>query len=91
MDVGANIIVSGRVQGVCFRYGTKKQALARGLKGWVKNNYDNSVEVLAYGDKKKIKELIEWCHKGPSLAHVEDVKVEWLEYNEKLSTFKMKY
>ena len=67
-------IVHGRVQGIFFRSNTQKQAAKLGLTGWVKNNDDGTVEVVAEGDKKDLKELLAWCSKGPSIARVENVE-----------------
>lgn len=76
-DARAHLIVSGRVQGVFFRYETQKTAVDLGLKGWVRNRTDGSVELLAEGDKKKIEQLIAWCWQGPSMAKVDNVEVDW--------------
>lgn len=68
--------IKGRVQGVFYRQSTCKEAAARDLFGWVKNNMDESVEVLVFGPDEKVQELIVWCHKGPPSAQVESVVVE---------------
>ena len=62
--------IEGRVQGVFFRAATLEQAGRLGLKGWVRNCPDGSVEVVAEGERKKIEELVSWCHHGPPGAHV---------------------
>lgn len=74
------MIIKGRVQGVFFRYKTQQEAQKLGLNGWVKNNGDGSVEILAEGDKDKLEELIEWCKEGPRSAQVEKVEVKWQKY-----------
>ncbi|MCX8029816.1 MAG: acylphosphatase [Brevinematales bacterium] len=66
--------VFGRVQGVGFRYFVQRNASKLGLKGWVRNVEDGSVEVLAYGDEKSISELLKLLYQGPSMAYVRDVK-----------------
>jgi len=71
--ISYKIIISGKVQGVFFRYNTKQKAISLGLKGYVKNT-ENKVEVLLQGDK--IKEMITWLKKGPKLSKVESVKIE---------------
>jgi acylphosphatase len=61
MLMSVHLIVSGRVQGVCFRAGTRDQALELGLCGWAKNCPDGTVEIHAEGDKKTLEQFIIWC------------------------------
>jgi len=82
-----HILVSGRVQGVLFRQNARARALELGLKGWARNLLDNRVEIVAEGEKEKIKQFIEWCQKGPSLAKVEHVDVIKEEYTGELENF----
>jgi acylphosphatase len=79
MISAANIRITGRVQGVWYRAGANEQAQALGLVGWVRNMPDGSVQGYAEGAKDKIEALVAWCKKGPQLAHVENVDVEWVE------------
>ena len=71
------LTVTGRVQGVWFRYETQKAALEIGLKGIVENMPDGSVHVLAEGKEEQLDRLIEYCRQGPPLARVENVRVTW--------------
>ncbi len=64
------IIVKGRVQGVYFRAYTQKQAGKLKITGYAKNLSNGDVEIVACGEKKRIEELVAWCHKGPMLAKV---------------------
>jgi len=73
-----NIQVTGKVQGVSYRYSTKKKAKSVQLTGWVKNLPDGSVQIYAQGADSSIASLIEWCHHGPASAIVKDVIVEEL-------------
>lgn len=68
--------ISGRVQGVWFRAGTREQALALGLSGYARNLLDGRVEVLAQGDPGALDALQRWLQRGPPLARVERVEVE---------------
>lgn len=77
----AHILISGKVQNVFYRASCMEYAKGLGLKGWVRNNEDGSVEVLAQGEKIKINKLIEWCKQGPPQAKVEEVKISWEEAN----------
>ncbi len=67
--------VAGRVQGVGFRYATRRQALQLQLKGWVKNLPDSRVEVWAEGPADGLQSLVDWCHRGPESAEVEQVEI----------------
>lgn len=67
--------ISGRVQGVAYRYSTRQQALSLGLKGIVKNEPDGSVYAEIEGKEKALQIMIDWCRKGPDLAVVAEVEV----------------
>lgn len=73
----AKIKVFGLVQGVNFRYYTKEQAEKLNLAGWVKNEPDGSVIIIAEGEEENIKKLIDWSKSGPPLASVSNIEVEW--------------
>lgn len=73
----AHVFIAGFVQGVGFRQFVKHSAKQNGITGWVRNVPDGRVEALFQGQKKKIKEIILICKKGPMLSEVEDVVVEW--------------
>ena len=75
--VRARVIIEGRVQGVFFRHHTQEMASRLGLKGWVKNRRDGSVEAIFEGDRDRVDQIIEWCHRGPSGAGVKNVSVTW--------------
>ncbi len=63
-------VISGRVQGVWFRGWTERQARARGLKGWVRNCPDGTVEALFSGGASEVDAMIEDCWSGPPAAKV---------------------
>ena len=71
--------IYGKVQGVWFRAHTKDMADKLGIKGWVRNVPDGSVEAVFEGDDESVEKIIEWCHRGPPLARVEGVEVEYEE------------
>ena len=89
--VRAHVVVTGRVQGVYFRYATRDEADMRGVKGWVRNMRDGGVEAVFEGDKEKVAELIEFCHYGPPAAKVSAVKVTWEEYMGEFKDFSIRY
>jgi acylphosphatase len=70
-----NITIVGRVQGVGFRFAAKTIAISIGIKGFVKNLYNGNVYIEAEGNKAQLGHFIDWCHKGPSYAYVDDVLI----------------
>ena len=74
--------VSGRVQGVGFRYFVRRQADTQQLSGYVKNLADGRVEFLLQGDKMAVQLVLEQIRRGPSYAKVTDVEVEEVETGE---------
>jgi acylphosphatase len=79
--------IEGRVQGVFFRASTMDKARELGLTGWVKNNPDGSVEIVAEGAREVVEELVAWSHKGPRHAVVDNVEVEWEPYLDEYKEF----
>lgn len=69
------MLISGRVQGVFFRYYTREEANRIGLRGWVRNLPDGRVEVLAEGTEEQLRLLESVCRKGPPHARVSDLRV----------------
>jgi acylphosphatase len=67
--------VSGKVQGVGFRYQTSAKARSLGITGWVKNLADGRVEGLAEGEKASVDLFLAWCHQGPGSARVDQVSI----------------
>ncbi len=76
MNICKRCYISGRVQGVAFRYYTQQQAQKLGITGWANNLTDGRVEVLAYGKSDVVNKLCLWLHKGPPSAHVIEVKCQ---------------
>lgn len=66
-----HIIVRGRVQGVGYRAFVQREALRRGVEGWVRNRKDGSVEAVLAGPADVVTALIEICRQGPFAAHVD--------------------
>jgi acylphosphatase len=77
MSERVEILVRGRVQGVYFRASTRDEAQRLGLTGWVRNEPDGSVRLVAEGPRDALESLERWCHHGPPSAHVEDVSATW--------------
>jgi len=70
-----HVFVSGDVQGVFFRYETRKRARGLGLAGWVRNNPDGRVEAVFEGPDEAVDQMVAWCRRGPEHADVRDVEV----------------
>jgi len=84
-------IIKGRVQGVGFRYFTYNKALLYGIKGYVKNLTDGSVEVLAIAEDTVISEFIKVLKKGPSLSKVKNIIANEIGNCPHYNDFKIKY
>ena len=67
------LIVTGRVQGVGYRIWAERTASALGLRGWVRNRRDGSVEALFCGPAQAVKAMVEACRRGPPAARVDHV------------------
>lgn len=70
-------LVSGRVQGVGYRYFVRDAALQLGLAGWVRNTQDGCVQVVAEGPRERLMRLLLLLERGPRLALVDRVQAEW--------------
>ena len=70
------LIITGIVQGVGFRYAMAAQARLLGIRGWVRNRRNGSVEAVIAGDSAQIEEMLAWSRIGPAGAAVDNVLVE---------------
>ncbi len=75
----AQLIITGRVQGVWFRASTKETADNLGIQGWVRNLPDGSVEVNAAGGNAAMEQFIHWCYQGPPGARVSKIDIKEIE------------
>ncbi len=82
-------VVRGRVQGVGFRWFVEREAQVLGVYGWVRNNFDGSVEVLATGSREQLNELRRKLREGPRAARVDDVDESDARPVEGLKTFRI--
>lgn len=85
----ARVFISGSVQGVGYRFFVKSWAKTYGVTGWVKNSSDGKVEAVFQGEKKRIEDLIAKCRKGPFLAEVNDVAVNWEKGGDEFDDFQV--
>ncbi len=91
MKIRRYVKVYGRVQGVFFRANTKTVADKHGVKGYVKNLPDGTVEAVLEGEEEAVKKVIEWMHTGPPLAKVKKLEVREEEYKGEYRDFRIEY
>ena len=85
--IRSHVVISGDVKGMIFKYYTKQKAISLGLKGWVKNLPTGEIEAIFEGLEDKIKEMIEWCKKGPWLIKANKIKVKFSDYKGEFESF----
>ena len=90
-EARAHVIFRGKVQGVFFRANTEGRARELGLKGWVRNLPDGSVESVFEGPREAIKKAIEWCKSSQPRARVTDADIDWEDYRGEFSSFEVRY
>lgn len=89
LRAAAKLVVHGTVQGVFFRQFIKENADKLGLKGYVRNMDDKSVEVIIEGDKEQIGKIIEIIKKGPEHSMIRDVLAEEKKWSGEFKDFKI--
>jgi acylphosphatase len=72
--ISVAVSIEGRVQGVWFRGWMVREADAHGLRGWVRNRRDGTVEAVFVGPPKIVKDMVEACWSGPPAARVSAVR-----------------
>jgi acylphosphatase len=85
----AHVFISGRVQGVNFRWYTQRKAQELGLTGWVRNLWDGRVEAIFEGEEKAVQNAIAWCHIGPPSGRVDNVEVNYETPSDEFSGFRI--
>ena len=83
------VLVSGRVQGVGFRYFTQRTAAELGLTGWVRNLRDGRVEAVAEGERANLEQLLAAIRRGPPSSRVADTQVAWSEASDAMAGFRI--
>jgi acylphosphatase len=86
----AHVNMSGRVQGVGFRYAAADEARERGLAGWVRNLDSGDVEAVFEGPAQAVEDMLRWCREGPPGSFVREVRVDWQEPYEGLADFQIR-
>lgn len=88
--IRVHVYITGRVQGVGYRYSTLNQAQNLGLTGWVKNTHDRRVEAVFEGDENIVEQMLKWCQNGPAMSFVTDIEINRLPYTGEFTTFTIK-
>lgn len=90
-EVEVHVIVTGRVQGVNYRWALREQARARGVRGWVRNRPDGSVEAVLQGPEADVNAILAWMQRGPPGAAVAEVRVQPTEPQERYTGFSIRF
>jgi acylphosphatase len=83
--------IFGHVQGVYFRQYTQQQARKLGLVGWVANERNGTVRVVAEGEEHALEQLVDFLHSGPPAARVERVDTTWSSAMEEFDAFQVRW
>lgn len=83
--------IYGRVQMVMYRDSARRQARKLGLIGWIMNDSDGAVKLIAEGEEENLKQFIDWCYNGPILAKVDKIDIKWQEATSQFKEFEIKY
>jgi len=86
-----HVKIFGKVQGVGFRFSTKMMAKTLGIKGWIRNCEDGSVEAVFEGKESSVEKILEWCKRGPPLARVDGVEVKEEKYEGEFRNFEIRF
>jgi acylphosphatase len=84
-------VVSGRVQGVCFRAATQRAARQAGIRGWVRNLPGRQVEALLQGERPAVEKVLDFLRVGPPGANVTGIDVTWRTPGETFRDFDIRY
>lgn len=88
-NLRAHVFISGRVQGVSFRWFTQRKAQELKLTGWTRNLWDGRVEAVFEGKAEAVRQAVAWCHHGEPPARVSEVDVTYAPYTGEFSSFRI--
>ena len=83
--------ITGRVQGVAFRWETQRVAEQHQVQGWVRNLPDRRVEAVFEGPRPQVEAVLAWCHQGPAIARVDAVDFQWEDFKGEFEGFSITY
>ena len=90
-QIQARVLISGRVQGVSFRWNTQYQAQKLGLTGWVRNIWDGRVEAVFEGPEEVVRQAVAWCHTGQRPARVDKIDVQYRPATGEFKSFRITF
>ena len=90
MQKQAVLTIYGKVQGVFFRESTRRRVKELNLTGWVRNEPDGTVRIVAEGEEKNLTDLIDWCKNSPDRVKVDHADAKWLAATNQFSDFLIK-
>ena len=90
MTVTRHLLITGRVQGVGFRFYMQRKARELGINGWVRNRRDGTVEALVQGDEASVQHILEWCRHGPAASSVTELGTREVDADSALLTFEVR-
>ena len=85
----AHVYISGRVQGVGFRWQTQRKAQELDLRGWVRNLWDGRVEAVFEGETQLVQEAVAWCRHGEPPARVRNIEVKYQPATNRFKSFRI--
>ncbi|MGH7924898.1 MAG: acylphosphatase [Candidatus Binatus sp.] len=85
-----HLVLSGRVQGVGFRFSAYDEAKQLALAGFVRNLHSGEVEIVAEGEQENLRMLAAWAHLGPPSAQVSGVREGWLDFTGEFNEFRIR-
>jgi len=91
MKKRGHCVVSGQVQGVCYRARAIDEAERLCLTGWVRNLRDGRVEAVAEGEEKDVAAFLDWCRRGPTAAAVTGVEASYSEATGEFRSFAVRH
>jgi len=83
--------VTGKVQGVYFRFNMQQVAMKNSVVGWVRNLPDGNVEALLEGNKEDVNQVVRWSKIGPENARVDEVEMDYGQYTGEYKDFIIRY
>lgn len=84
-------VVHGYVQGVSFRQYARQEARRLRLTGWVRNEPDRTVRLVAEGPEAALQQMVDWLHIGSPYGHVDKVDVTWSEATAEFTDFQVSW
>lgn len=91
MKSALRVLISGKVQGVFFRATTRDMAASLSLNGYVRNTENGKVEAVFQGKKEDVLRMLEFCRRGPPGSLVKEVISDWIDTEEELAGFEIRY